>query len=453
MMKADDVFSILISKINHGSSGGSGGTTNYDQLNNKPKINGVELTGNKTSYDLNIIGGGAPLIYGFRINDSESDPYKKVTYLADAVGMTPAHMDFENGIFDYGSWENVWFVRDCKPCILNSDGTVRTYLNKDDYTKDVDGNNVDITSNLSGANVMIEFPKIWYKVVPDASDEYSGSVFVSPVRADADFKDYSYIDENGNHKEHFYMSAYVGCTVINNVLRSVSGVSSTSNISISNFIQYAKNNAQEYTIDNFARAMLIEFLLVLMSKTVDSQSAFGIGCPPTGSNVSGTLDKIGFFYGSSENVTTPVKIFGIENYYGVTRFMLGAINDSGTYKIKFCTTREDGTNADNWNYAGDGYISLVKITSSGYKSGMITKMKFSHDCMFPAAITERSDYYNEGYYDFMWVNDTNQKSIIGISGGLSGKNAISSGIFTKYGGGGFDPQTAASNWFASLCYC
>lgn len=34
--------------------GGGGGTTNYNNLTNKPQINGVELSGNKTSDDLSI---------------------------------------------------------------------------------------------------------------------------------------------------------------------------------------------------------------------------------------------------------------------------------------------------------------------------------------------------------------------------------------------------------------
>ena len=38
--------------------GGGGGTTNYNELSNKPKINGVELSGNKTSEELHISGGG-----------------------------------------------------------------------------------------------------------------------------------------------------------------------------------------------------------------------------------------------------------------------------------------------------------------------------------------------------------------------------------------------------------
>lgn len=39
-----------------GNGGGGGGTSNYNQLNNKPSINGVTLQGNKTSADLNISG-------------------------------------------------------------------------------------------------------------------------------------------------------------------------------------------------------------------------------------------------------------------------------------------------------------------------------------------------------------------------------------------------------------
>lgn len=45
----------------HSSGGGGGsGTTNYNELENKPSINGVVLSGNKTSEDLNIGGGGLP---------------------------------------------------------------------------------------------------------------------------------------------------------------------------------------------------------------------------------------------------------------------------------------------------------------------------------------------------------------------------------------------------------
>lgn len=38
----------------YGGGSGSGGTTDYNDLTNKPSINGITLTGNKTSIDLGI---------------------------------------------------------------------------------------------------------------------------------------------------------------------------------------------------------------------------------------------------------------------------------------------------------------------------------------------------------------------------------------------------------------
>jgi len=42
-------------KLSEGGSGGGGGTTNYNALTNKPQINSVELSGNKTSAQLGLM--------------------------------------------------------------------------------------------------------------------------------------------------------------------------------------------------------------------------------------------------------------------------------------------------------------------------------------------------------------------------------------------------------------
>ena len=40
--------------------------------------------------------------YGVKIRKDDINPITRVTYLYDAVGMTPAHMDFSRGVFDFG---------------------------------------------------------------------------------------------------------------------------------------------------------------------------------------------------------------------------------------------------------------------------------------------------------------------------------------------------------------
>lgn len=44
-------------------SGGGSGTSNYNDLDNKPKINGVTLSGNKTSSELGLTGEDKNFIY------------------------------------------------------------------------------------------------------------------------------------------------------------------------------------------------------------------------------------------------------------------------------------------------------------------------------------------------------------------------------------------------------
>lgn len=50
-------YSEKINQIPTEGGGGTGGTTNYNQLSNKPKINNVELVGNKTATDLKLFDG------------------------------------------------------------------------------------------------------------------------------------------------------------------------------------------------------------------------------------------------------------------------------------------------------------------------------------------------------------------------------------------------------------
>ena len=90
-------------------------------------------------------------IYGFHVDSTESDPEAAVTYLADAVGMTPAHMDFANDRFDYGSWKNAFFMP--RPCMLKSDGTVGEYLDPNDYSKKTDGTPSDVADDTYDASV------------------------------------------------------------------------------------------------------------------------------------------------------------------------------------------------------------------------------------------------------------------------------------------------------------
>lgn len=73
--------------IGGGGGGGSTGTTNYNNLTNKPSINGTTLSGNKTSTELGVYGtGNEPPYPVTSVNGKSGD----VTLTASDVGALPS---------------------------------------------------------------------------------------------------------------------------------------------------------------------------------------------------------------------------------------------------------------------------------------------------------------------------------------------------------------------------
>lgn len=418
--------------------GGGGGTTDYRDLSNKPQINGNILNGNKTSSELGLASSqdvsdinaaidsvnsdiddiktdidkikmSIPKVYGFHIDSNNSSPSGSITYIGDAVGMTPAYMDYTNDVFNYGSWGDVWFIKNCKPCILNQDGTVSAYLNKNDYSKDIYGVDVEIGENLVGANVMIEFPKIWYKVEPDANNESSASVYISPVKVDEGYKDYAYIDYQGNHKEHFYMPAYNG-SIIDNVMRSLSGQQVYKTLNAQEEINYCKANGNGWYTEDAGEIMLINFLLILIGKSTDTQTVFGQGLHTEGTEDinndfrTGVHNAKGIFYGTNNGKTSiytnAVKVFGMENWWGFQwRRYAGDILDNGVLKVKMCWGMEDGSTVNDFNLTGERYVTIPDCTPSGTNGGYISEVETTPLGMFAKiASGSASTYFADGMY-------------------------------------------------------
>ena len=99
-----------------------------------------DLTGQEIVYALGrirdtIAAGQTEVhhVYGFHIDSGESDPEDAVTYLADAIGIEPAYMDFTNGVFHWGGWREAFFMP--RPCMLKFNGQVDYYLDENDYSQ------------------------------------------------------------------------------------------------------------------------------------------------------------------------------------------------------------------------------------------------------------------------------------------------------------------------------
>ena len=90
----NDTYDGSVNKtINIPTGGGEGGTSDYNALANKPKLNGVEITGNKTSTDYKIVSSEQGIenngkFLGVGV-DGNVTPVDKPTYTADEVGARP----------------------------------------------------------------------------------------------------------------------------------------------------------------------------------------------------------------------------------------------------------------------------------------------------------------------------------------------------------------------------
>lgn len=415
----------------------------------------------------NVLEIGKPgVVYGFHIDGSESDPAAAITYLRDAAGMTPAHMDFTNGVFDYGSWLDAFFMP--RPCMLKYDGTVDYYLDPDDYSKKEDGTNSDVANTSYGGNAMMEWgqngKKIWYKIVPNGESAF---VYIADYQEDSDYVCWSFYNGQGAMVDHFYTPCYFG-TIVNNgnadVLRSLSGQAGSArcknkNVTTERTMAKANNSALDiWDLECYADITLINLLLVLMGKSLNTQAVFGEGLHTSGSDTvndaftSGQHDAKGLFYGTNSGAAgTPgnaVKVFGMENYWGfMWRRFNGLVNVKGTSKYKMTKTRRDGSNADDY------VVSTSDTAYAGYLTGgelpavsgsFITKMTYDKNQLVPKAADGNASTY---FCDGLWTN--NGQVGFAYRGGSSAAGARVGAWYL----GLYDPASLAYWYFGAAPSC
>lgn len=470
---ADTAFSI-------GDGSGSGATPNHNLMelktNGKLFLNGNETAikndvdaVNKRCDDIIDMIEDKTVIYGFHVNPNESDPADAVTYLADAVGMTPAAMGATT--FNYGSWENAFFIP--RPCMLKYDGTVDYYLDPNDYSKKLDGTASDISDYSYNGNAMMEFPKLWFKF-ESGSAEGEGYFWVSNKQVDSSYNSWANYDADGNQTDHFYMSVYNG-VIYDGKMRSLSGkklspwsttaYSSSATYAVDDVVNYnnrmwkcvtAVETAEEFDptkweqfgfngntdgqqefdaavandttaksewyIDIWCDRVLITALLYLMGKSLDLQSTYGRGID-SGSQtaaenyVTGTANDKGLFYGVTANGNSVVKVFGIENFWALKfRRTAGCIGKSdGTVAYKMTSSAVDGSTATAYNTDGTGYLIDNTVRPS---NGYVSKMGFGNWGLIPRSVTGGNS--NVYYCDYFYTNNTSTAFALVGGGSLDG---------------------------------
>lgn len=397
-----------------------------------------------------LVATSDPTIYGFHIDGNEADPDAAVRYLKDAVGMTPAKMDCDNDVFDYGSWEDAFFMP--RPCMLNQDGTVAYYLDPNDFTKKEDGTDSDVADSTYAGNAMMEWgrdgQKIWLKVVPKGSDNTSADVFISNMQVTEDYHAWSFMDANGAYIDHFYTPIY-NSSEVDNVLRSISGQASHYGWNVTIESKCAKANGTGWFIETFGDRLLIDYLLILIGKSLNTQAVFGNGILTGGADavntyITGTANDKGLFYGSTANNTTVVKVFGMENYWGLQgRRTAGLVTLNGSLYYKLTESDADGASG-GYTENGTDYIAgpATPVSSNSFTKTML----FAADgSMLNKAAGGSSETY---YCDSSWMSPSGNGKYA-VFGGNAGSGLGSGAFFVDLS---FTPSIIRWNADANLSY-
>lgn len=275
----------------------------------------------------------------------------------------------ENGITYHGGCENFsqqdWIEwLGYKPCVLvvtstNTQGLIETYLDPDDYSKNKNGETVDITSVPSSGHrsVMIKFPRIG--ILSNFNPyERKGSIRITN---DMNASGYSYgAFNNGCRKsERFFVGAYPAhCE--NSKMYSLSGKVQTTDKSLSEYRACANAVGMNYGILDHIKLSLFHHLYIIQNGKIDGRM---LSAPSEDARTTGTLNVSGLnlnYVG-----TTARKTLGMEGN-GVAETIDGIYLDNNGYLL-ICKDGYYNDTYNNYTYNGTPYL-----LSNGYMGSMVS---------------------------------------------------------------------------------
>lgn len=357
-------------------------------------------------------------IYGVKINKTSYE----LEYTDEAVGKTPAGMNFTTGKFNYGDWADIWFITDNKPLMLKSDGSVDYYLDPNDYSKKADGTTSDVSNTSYDGNAMAQIPLCWTYLHEDDNYYY---IQIADGEADENYHAYAHTNANGDICDYFYWSLF-GASGTSSKSRSIAGQTPLTNLQMSAERTAAQANGAGWDMHSWSQFSLLQCLCVLISKSLDSQTTFGYGNNNnSGSSVSackttGTLIANGQFYGIKSATNQQVKVFHIEKLWGdYYDRLLGLCNDNGIIKVKM-TPEGTGYQVDN----AIGYTD-TGITISGTSGNVIKEVSCNRYGIIPKVISGTD--LSKQFYDYGWYNNSGFRAC-GVGGAV--RNAVGlAGVF------------------------
>ncbi|PLR72334.1 fibronectin type III domain-containing protein [Bacillus sp. UMB0728] len=299
-------------------------------------------------------------IYGVKIDKNNSNPLTAVTYTDDAVGMAPAPAGGSAS-----GWDNVYPFNQIRPVILK-DGKVVGELRKNDFSKFLNGSVADITSGNAG-DVMIEFPKIWWKFETIGTDLF---IKYTDKQIDSSWKCLAHTKGN-EEKEKIYIGAYLGY-LASSKLRSLSDKQPTTAQTIGSFRTSAQNNGNNYQQMGYFQLLMLQILYLVRYKSLDSQTSLGRGYVDGNSSaaMTGGANLREFYYGETTG-NRQMKFAGIEDFWGNSHYWIDGLVTDINRNLLISSSYFNDNGSEYLNY-GQASASTITGYTNEIQGGTVT---------------------------------------------------------------------------------
>lgn len=310
-----------------------------------------------------------------------------------------------------GEWEWIYPYSLIRPVGIK-DGKIVEYINKNDFTKYIDG-----TTVAEDTDVFIEFPKLYWSINRVNFEEYE--VKVSDRKVD---DTYVCLAHTVGDKEvnNIYIGAYEASQDSTGKVRSQSGKTPLTNISLTDFRTKCQARGNGYNSFNYYSALLLEVLYLIIFPYLNCQSNRGLGygvSKSTSIKNTGFTDKCGMHtpYSTYYEARTlpdgerPMKFLGIENLWGNTSTWVDGIHASTLESINSISL----SRGDVFNDTGEGYEKFDDIAFSNGEEWIVkvhADSRLGFIAKEFASLETRKDFGNGNVYLVpMYADSTNIK--------------------------------------------
>lgn len=304
---------------------------------------------------------------------------------------------------DSSPWEKI------RRCALKPNGEVYKYHDNDDTNRWEDGTPVDWEKYYEdGLNCMVEIPKFYYKKLPlDKSNNYAeGHIWMISDKIEEGFKlhpafkrcrnkDCDDISGESLEVDYRYRGAFLSSLDKNNRLRSLPNKLPITNLTISEFRNFSKNNGVGWGILDYNLLFACQLLYSVEYGNYDSQSVLGKGYVFGNSKIKtgGTLE-IGNHSTTTNNLRASYR--GIEDIWGNCYYFIDGF---------ICNNDRNILIGDHgFNINGNGYKLIDNLNINKDISGYIGNIIDNDECGYVIQDVLGSD--KKGLYDkgYLWAN-------------------------------------------------